>query len=301
MIRWTSLVAALLLGLAVVSTAGAQQFPPNRFFGSLTVGGQPAPAGTTVQAFIGETECATATTTAAGQYVIDVPGVTINPNCGRTGQSTVVFRVNGQEAGSAPYRDGGFVQLNLTAGAPSGGFNAAQINMDAPCVPPQGQRQCDANQQALWNADRDAWAARGVTEPAGTPPFTGPVFDATVLLRVERRDPAVIRNIAQILGNPFLQITFIRFSGGDEYVEITNLGGGPQDMSGWSLRSPDMGLRVDLPAGLTLQGGQGCRVYSNMPDGASSCGPVSFNTANAWPDTGGRIVLFFDALDLPGD
>jgi hypothetical protein len=300
MTRPLSLIAALLLGTFAISLAAAQAFPPHRFFGSLTVGGQPAAAGTVLRAYIGDTECATFTLTTAGQYVIDVPGVTLNPNCGRSGQSTVSFRVGDQTAGqTATYRDGGFEQLNLTIGPAPAGYNAAQINLDAPCVPAPGQRQCDAERTALWEADRDAWARRGVTDTPPFIPFEGNVFNETVVFRVEARDPAAIRNIARILGNPFLQITFIRFVGANDYVEITNLGGGPQDMSGWSLRSPDTNQRVDLPSGLVLQGGQACRIYSGA-QGMNSCG-VSFNNPNTWPDAGGRIVLYYDALDLPGD
>jgi hypothetical protein len=303
MIRRLSLATALLTALVIAGNAAAQSFPPHRFFGVLTIDGQPAAATTTVRAFIGNTECASATIGASGSYVIDIPGVTINPNCGRAGQSTITFRVGDRAATQTPtYRDGGFERLDLTiSGAvpPPVGFNAARINLDSPCVPEVGQRVCDATRQALWEADRTAWAARGIVEPPNTPAFTGPVFEATVVFRVQASDPAVIRNIAQILGNPFLQVTEIRFRG-EEYVEITNLGGGPQNMSGWSLRSQTTGDHIDFPASLTLAGGQACRVYSATA-GAMSCGPISFNNATTWPDTEGRIILNFDALDLLGD
>ena len=122
MTRRIALVAALLVGVFAANMAAAQSFPPHRFFGSLTINGQPAATGTVLRAFIGETECATSTVSTAGSYVIDVPGVTINPNCGRSGQSTVTFRVDGQAASQTPgYRDGGFQQLDLTIGG--GGAN----------------------------------------------------------------------------------------------------------------------------------------------------------------------------------
>lgn len=116
MVRMIGLMAALAAGVLMVSTAAAQQFPPHRFFGSVTVNGQPAATGTAVTALIGGTECASATISTAGSYVIDVPGVTINPNCGRSGQSSITFQVGGQEAGTATYRDGGYQQLNLAVG-----------------------------------------------------------------------------------------------------------------------------------------------------------------------------------------
>lgn len=302
MTRRIALVAALLAGVFAVNMAAAQSFPPHRFFGSLTINGQPAATGTVLRAFIGDTECATSTVSTAGSYVIDVPGVTLNPNCGRSGQSTVTFRVDGQAASQTPgYRDGGFQQLDLTigGGGPSA-FNAAQIDLNAPCIPEAGQRVCSANRNALWNADRDAWAARGVTDTPPFVPFEGNVFNETVVFRVEAGDPAAIRNIARILGNPFLQITLIKFRGTPEYAEITNLGGGAQDMTGWSLRSPGTNQRVAFPDGFVMQPGQVCRIYSGTP-GENSCGNASFGSGNVWPDDSGRAVLFYDALDLLGD
>src|SRR5215203_4598847 len=117
MIRRITLVAALVAAVAAVTGVVAQSFPPHRFFGSLTIDGQPAPSGTVLRAFVGTTECASSTLSAAGQYVIDVPGVTINSSCGRAGQSTITFRVGDRTASQMPgYRDGGFEQLNLTIG-----------------------------------------------------------------------------------------------------------------------------------------------------------------------------------------
>ena len=104
MVRMIALAAALLAGVFVASTAAAQQFPPNRFFGTVTVNGQAASTGTTVTAKIGDTDCGTTTVTSGGNYVIDVPGVTINPNCGRNGQSTVTFQVGSQTAAQTATR-----------------------------------------------------------------------------------------------------------------------------------------------------------------------------------------------------
>jgi hypothetical protein len=117
MLRTLAAAAALLVAVTAVGTAAAQSFPPHRFFGSATLNGQPAPAGTVVRALIGSTECGSFTMVSAGQYQLDVLGVTLNPNCGRSGQSTVSFRIGDAAATqSAPYRDGGYERLDLTAG-----------------------------------------------------------------------------------------------------------------------------------------------------------------------------------------
>ena len=53
----------------------------------------------------------------------------------------------------------------------------------------------------------------------------------------------------------------------DEYVEITNAGSGPQDLTGWRLesekRGEDDGQVFYFPRGFVLQPGQVCRVYTN--------------------------------------
>ena len=308
MIRRLSLAAALLVGLLGMGIASAQVTPPHRFFGTITVDGQPAAAGTQLAAFIGNTDCSRgANVSAGGQYVIDVLSVTERPMCGRAG-ATISFRIGNRTANEMPtFRDGGFETLNLTFGGGTAPpppppmrapYTGAIIDLDAPCAPPPGQSRCDAEQQALWTADRTAWAARGITDEPPFVPFQGRVFEATIILRVERRDPKAISDIARILGNPFLQVTRIRHTG-TEYVEVSNLGGGSQDMTGWSLRAPG-GQRFDFP-NLTLTPGQICRIYSGPAPADNPCGNLSFGQANIWPDSSGRIVLFYDALNLPGD
>jgi hypothetical protein len=292
---------ALVAALFALGTATAQSFPPHRFYGSITFDGQPAPAGSTLRAFVGNTECGSTTLTMAGQYVIDVQGVTLDPNCARDGQ-TIQFRADGRVAAQSPaFRTGGFEMVNLTfGGGTQAPFNGAAINLDAPCAPPPGQSACSAEDQLLWTADRTAWANQvpPVVEQPPFVPFEGPVFEATIVFRVERRDPKAISDIAKILGNPFLQVTLIRFTG-VEYVEVTNLGGGSQDMAGWSLTAPG-GQRFLFPA-LTMQGGQTCRIYSGTSPSNNPCGNLSFGQEGIWPDSSGRIVLFYDALNLPGD
>ena len=172
MIRRLVPAAVLLLAALAATTAQAQvPLPPHRFFGTLTIGGQPAPAGTVIRAFIGMTECGSATTTAAGRYQIDVPSTAGAAGCA---SGTVTFRVDDRAAPqTADVRSGGFQELNLTiAGAappppPPQRFNAATLDLSdpRPCIPAAGQRVCDATRAALWNGEEAAWRARGVTDP----------------------------------------------------------------------------------------------------------------------------------------
>ena len=178
-----------------------------------------------------------------------------------------------------------------------------------PCIPEPGQRRCSPTRAALWEGDPAAWAARGVTDAAAR-------LGAIITLRVAAGDPATIANVARVLGTPYLQITRLRYidrplqyalgcapadarpeCAGAEFVEITNLGGGAQDLTGWRVRSPLRELSVPLPDGLVLEPGQSCRVYTGVVK-ANSCGGAAFPMTDVWPDGGGRAVLADEALVL---
>jgi hypothetical protein len=171
-----------------------------------------------------------------------------------------------------------------------------------PCIPEAGQRTCDATRTALWNGDARAWDARGVTDPDA-------VFVQTVILRVNAGDPGAISNIARILGWPYLKVTRVRFGGAD-VAAVTNLGGGPQDMTGWTLRSPARNLAFRFPDGFVMQPGEertvcGLCVPSCPLPATGPCDPdafqLGFRMTDVFPDDAGRVVLFYDALNLPGD
>ncbi len=61
---------------------------------------------------------------------------------------------------------------------------------------------------ALWNGEEPAWTARRIANPDTR-------FNETVVFRVRAGDPAAIRNIARVLGAPYLKITWLRFDGED--------------------------------------------------------------------------------------
>lgn len=121
-------VAAAVASALVVSVAGAQSppTPPSRFVGSVTVNGQQAAAGTTIEARIGNTTCGTTTVfMASGQarYALDSPALDPAqfPACGTDG-AVVTFFVGGQQAnetGSWANYQLNTVNLTVTAQTPT--------------------------------------------------------------------------------------------------------------------------------------------------------------------------------------
>ena len=116
---WLSWAAFLAL---IASFAGGTPPPrPSSFFGTVTAGGNAAPAGTAVSAWIGGVQYAEATVFAAdgtSVYRLDVPADlpgTPAVEGGQPGQ-TVVFKVGAaQVSQSAAWQEGTVVRLDLTA------------------------------------------------------------------------------------------------------------------------------------------------------------------------------------------
>ncbi|PFG73494.1 hypothetical protein [Tepidiforma thermophila] len=125
---------AAVLGIALFAASGAlggqtvsAESPPNppaRFVGTVTVDGQPVPAGTVIEARIGNAACGvTQTFTQGGQarYVLDVPALDpgANPNCGVDG-AVVSFYIGGKKAAeSGTWRNYQLNELNLTYTTPT--------------------------------------------------------------------------------------------------------------------------------------------------------------------------------------
>jgi hypothetical protein len=123
-----AVLALLLFGGAVLAGGQARAdtppTPPARFTGTVTIDGQPAPAGTVIEARIGGVTCGTTTVFLSGgqaRYVIDVaaldPGRSLN--CGTEG-ATVQFYVGGKLAQqTGTWRNFELNQLNLTVVTPT--------------------------------------------------------------------------------------------------------------------------------------------------------------------------------------
>lgn len=181
----------------------------------------------------------------------------------------------------------------------SGTVAELNLNDPRPCIPPAGRDICDVTRSALWNGEQDAWDAAGVTDPETR-------FTETVLLRVRSGDPATIRNIARAVGAPYLKVTRVQFVG-DEIVQVTNLGGGAQDMTGWTLRSSALGGVFPFPSGVILQPGASCTLYTGpvLTNPGGLCrlftGSVGSSGEGWWPDSSGEVILYYDAFALLGD
>ena len=125
---------AAVLGIALFAAAGtlgastvSAESPPNppaRFAGTVTVDGQPVPAGTVIEARIGNTACGvTQVFTQGGQsrYVLDVPALDpgATPNCGVDG-AVVTFFIGGKRAAeTGTWRNYQLNELNLTYTTPT--------------------------------------------------------------------------------------------------------------------------------------------------------------------------------------
>lgn len=113
-----SALAGLTLALVLTGLARAQT-PPMRTFGTATVDGQPAPAGTVVEVLVGETVCGRGEVRRINDelplgYVVDVISAATQPGCAGEGEQ-VSFRVGGRPAAeTAPFETGSFLRLDLT-------------------------------------------------------------------------------------------------------------------------------------------------------------------------------------------
>lgn len=270
-------------------------------------------------------------------YIVNALDSATIPGCGKFGD-IVFFRVDTRYAAQTSEYDGGnFKEVNLTiTGAglkpvvaqaspspsptpaatptptatstptptPSSApmFTVALLDFNTPCIPASGQVVCDASRSALWNGDQTAWAARYQAQgrPAPTP---DEVFAQTFGFRVEANDPAAVAAVAQGLGWAHLRITGARFRGtppseGDEWVEVKNVGGLGQDMTGWSVRVDDTPVRWTFQDGFTLAAGQSCRFYTGVARADSCPGSANISVAGVLPDEVGSLSLWVDYFNL---
>ncbi len=113
----------------------------------------------------------------------------------------------------------------------------------------------------------------------------------------EPDSPAHLEPIPVAAAPPRVLISYIHFLGttkrtqADEFIELKNLGGVAQDLSGWRVSAADPGQEFSFPVGTQLPPGEVVRIYTNLaPLGA---GQFSFNSKRAiWNDGGDLGQLF---------
>lgn len=149
--------AAVTLGSGAVIAQSPPE-PPARFVGTVTLNGQPAPAGTAVEARVGATSCGASTVFVQGgqsRYTIDVAGAASQPGCG-TPDAAVTFVVGGVPAAqTGSWRNYELNQLDLTArsAAPTASPAVSPTVTATPRPPSAGSGQAvDGGVSGLWLA-----------------------------------------------------------------------------------------------------------------------------------------------------
>jgi len=119
------MILVLLLALAAAPAAAEEGVPtlPHEFYGSVTIGGSPAPAGTVITAVIGGTECGSVTTTGSGEYGSAIrhkgANLLVPGSAERVGE-TIAFLVDGQTAQeTATFTPGEMTRLDLSVAGES--------------------------------------------------------------------------------------------------------------------------------------------------------------------------------------
>lgn len=333
-----ALTGVAIVVLAVAPTLAAQPSPPNRFYGGLTIDNQPAPAGTQVRAFVGDKDCTTQRdpfTVPAGQYAVEVAGTSQIQGCAAEG-SEITFRVGTRTANEkGAFRTGQFTKLDLTVGgtlatatpgptasatptptpsptptptppAQTGTVARLDLNPDTSrCIPPAGEESCSDGRDKLWKGDTAAWTAEYARQ--GKPaPSADDIFVQTYEYRIGANDPAAIASLARGLGWPKMYITAIKFRGAapgeaDEYIEITNVGGAAQDMTGWRAFAVDSATDFFFSDGTVLEPRAVCRFYTGQTQADSCPGSINVATGGVWNDNAGSAELWYDPLALLAD
>lgn len=153
-----AVAAALVAGSALAAdTAFAQSppEPPSRFAGSVTIDGQPAPAGTPIEARVGSSSCGFTTVFQQGgqaRYVIDVDSVATRPGCGTPGES-VTFVVAGQAAPqTGSWRNYELAQLDLAlvTATPTAAATQPPAVTPTPRPPVAGTSRAHADAPSAW-------------------------------------------------------------------------------------------------------------------------------------------------------
>ncbi len=123
-------ILVLLLLLALAGPVSAVPLLPAEFWGTVTIDGSPAPAGTVITARINGSDCGSLTLTTDGIYggnALFDARLLVNGEDGDDGK-TIVFLVDGVLAPETTvYAHGTSTRLDLTAAAPEGAAFSANV------------------------------------------------------------------------------------------------------------------------------------------------------------------------------
>jgi hypothetical protein len=115
----------------------------------------------------------------------------------------------------------------------------------------------------------------------------------------EPGDDSDVAHTSAVVGTPDIVISHVQFKGtvprtqADEYVEITNRGNAPADISGWLLNADDPRQDFTFPAGVILEPGQAIRVYTNEVH--PETGGFTYASKRALWNDKGDVARLFDA------
>jgi hypothetical protein len=124
-----------------------------------------------------------------------------------------------------------------------------------------------------------------------------PGFIGSKKLGLKCRDVAKVKAKGKWKGNwtivqRDLSITYLQYSGRDEYVEISNHGAHAQDMTGWQIQSVTGDQRYSLPDAYTLAASGYVRVHSGPDAWSSPPTDLKWTTAYTWNDEGDEARLY---------
>jgi hypothetical protein len=106
--------------------------------------------------------------------------------------------------------------------------------------------------------------------------------------------PIVVRAYSPLGPQADLYIEALQYDTSDEYVQITNRGAAPQDMTGWRIHSVVGGQWYDFPASYTLGAGVSVRVHSGPDALDNPPSDLLWGYAYIWRNEGDKAVLYDD-------
>jgi len=136
----------------------------------------------------------------------------------------------------------------------------------------------------------------GLWIPAGTPALQGP--SQTFLPVVQHQPTPTATATPSPTPTPTrsipydLRITYLKYAGGDEYVQISNYEPATAvDMTGWAIENLAGDRRYSFPYAYTLPVGALVRVHSGRDSFENRPTDLQWTRAHIWTDSGGAAKL----------